>query len=65
MTTIRRRKISSAVRAILSIEPMRRRFRTLHPPRRYSVKGLRPPFQLDGYVTVSVARVRWAERGFS
>ncbi len=32
-------------------------FRTLHPPRRVAVDGVRPPFTLDGLVTVSVARV--------
>lgn len=61
MTTMRRRRISYATRPTPPIEAVRLRFRSLHPPRRFSRAGVRPPFQLDGVVTVSVARVRWAE----
>ncbi|RXF72104.1 hypothetical protein [Hansschlegelia zhihuaiae] len=46
-------------------EPMIERgavtFRSLHPPRRSWVDNVPPPLTLDDYITISVARVRWAE----
>lgn len=52
-----RRRIPPRPRPPLTIERTVWNIRTLHPPRRVSAEGERPPFTLDGIVRLSLARM--------
>lgn len=55
--TLRRRPISNARRVVPAIERVVTRLRSLHPSPVTWGRAAR-----DGYVRVTLARVRWAER---
>lgn len=56
-----RRDIPTTPRPVPVIHRAVMAIRTLHPPRRVSVDGVRPPITIDEVVFITVPRIFWLE----
>jgi hypothetical protein len=55
------RDLRSGAYALRPIVGVTWAIRTLHPPRRVVVEGMRPPFTLDGVVYVTLPKIEGVE----